>query len=1033
MKLIFTFFIIIVLLITGSVYGQLATYTGTGGTSTAVTGYANETVSILQDAGFGSNTACGSGGLSGKTVNTVWGAYSTAGPRYYIKITPNAGYQLNMTGMNAGLRRSNTGPTLARFAYSLDNGVTWIDDGTNHPNTSTTCGVSSPVASWGAGALPTGITNTVNGIIVAIFPYAPGGSTGTFQTNYINILGTVTPGCTPPVVAVTPAAPSFCAGSGGTTLTASGAGATGTYSWTPSTGLSASTGATVTANPATTTTYTVTGYTSASCSGTQVITVTVNPLPAAGAIVGADSVCAGANILLTNPTATAGGTWTSSLPSVASISGTTVHGVSPGTTSIQYSVTTVCGTVTTLHNVTVNPLPNAGSISGSDSVCFGTTITLADPATGGTWGSAAPGIATVSGGVVTGLSPVLATTNITYTSYTFSCGTAVATHPVTVKPQPFAGTITGTTTLCKLDVTTLSASGPGGSWSSSVGSVAAITGSGIVTALSAGSAIITYSVTNSCGTATDTALVQVNDLPPAITGSSLICAGVTTVLHDSLPAGNWSSNNTSVATIDASGTVYGIAPGTATITYANSVTNCYVTIPVVVNLSLPPSITIGTSPATSVCAGTTVTYTANPVNGGTSPLLVWSVNGVIISGAPTYTYTPLDGDVIRCWFISSLGCAVPDTASTTVTMTVHHIATPALSMTTGMGDTVCTGSTTTITAIPVDGGTAPVYSWFVNLAPAGTGSSISYTPANGDIIRCIMTSNQFCRTVDTASASKILTVSPYLDPSVNMLSSLGPTTCEGYPVTFTASPVNGGTAPGYQWAVNNTPTATGTTYTYTPANGDMVAVTLTSNFPCVTTPTVTNTMLMTVVPIIQPIGTVTARPGEIIPFGANDTFLVHVVSGGGLAPTFQWFKNSVPVPGATNTIYVTNSLHTGDSISCQVTNNDLCSGVSVFNSAHVTIDNNVGVQDMAGEHDNNYRLFPNPNAGSFMFSGNGEGVITYQVVDMLGKVMTTGDFGSTSGKFEQQIDLSNKLSAGQYLLRVITANETQNIHFVISK
>ena len=58
-----------------------------------------------------------------------------------------------------------------------------------------------------------------------------------------------------PTVSVSPASPSIIP-SGSVSLTASGA---STYSWSPSTGLSATTGATVTANPGSSTTYTVTG------------------------------------------------------------------------------------------------------------------------------------------------------------------------------------------------------------------------------------------------------------------------------------------------------------------------------------------------------------------------------------------------------------------------------------------------------------------------------------------------------------------------------------------------------------------------------------------------------------------------------------------------------------------------------------------------------------------------------------------------------------------------------------------------------
>lgn len=63
-------------------------------------------------------------------------------------------------------------------------------------------------------------------------------------------------------VDVNPVAPSICEGSS-VTLTASGGG--GVYNWTPPTGLSATTGTSVIANPATTTTYTVTSVMSGVC------------------------------------------------------------------------------------------------------------------------------------------------------------------------------------------------------------------------------------------------------------------------------------------------------------------------------------------------------------------------------------------------------------------------------------------------------------------------------------------------------------------------------------------------------------------------------------------------------------------------------------------------------------------------------------------------------------------------------------------------------------------------------------------------
>src|SRR5204863_180437 len=115
-------------------------------------------------------------------------------------------------------------------------------------------------------------------------------STGaTTQTINVNTGGTYTvtvAGCTIaatrqltvnslPAISIIPASATISAGNS-ILLTASGA---STYIWTPSTGLNVSTGATVTAAPALTTSYTVTGTNSSGCSTTQSVTVSVSPAP----------------------------------------------------------------------------------------------------------------------------------------------------------------------------------------------------------------------------------------------------------------------------------------------------------------------------------------------------------------------------------------------------------------------------------------------------------------------------------------------------------------------------------------------------------------------------------------------------------------------------------------------------------------------------------------------------------------------------------------------------------------------------------
>ncbi|HSY75245.1 MAG TPA: T9SS type A sorting domain-containing protein, partial [Bacteroidia bacterium] len=107
---------------------------------------------------------------------------------------------------------------------------------------------------------------------------------------------------------VAPFNPSFCAGSN-VKITASGA---TTYTWAPSSGLSATTGATVTANPFSTTTYTVTGKTGP-LTGTQKVIVTVNNLPTINISPPAPTICSGNSVNLTASSTSVSYTWSPSI------------------------------------------------------------------------------------------------------------------------------------------------------------------------------------------------------------------------------------------------------------------------------------------------------------------------------------------------------------------------------------------------------------------------------------------------------------------------------------------------------------------------------------------------------------------------------------------------------------------------------------------------------------------------------------------------------------------------------------------------
>ncbi len=53
----------------------------------------------------------------------------------------------------------------------------------------------------------------------------------------------------------------------------------------------------------------------------------------------------------------------------------------------------------------------------------------------------------------------------------------------------------------------------------------------------------------------------------------------------------------------------------------------------------PSQVTISANPGTTICANTSVTFSAN-ITGGTNPTFQWQLNGSNISGETAATYTP---------------------------------------------------------------------------------------------------------------------------------------------------------------------------------------------------------------------------------------------------------------------------------------------------------------------------------------------------------------------------------------------------------
>ena len=147
-----------------------------------------------------------------------------------------------------------------------------------------------------------------------------------------------------------------------------------------------------------------------------------------------------------------------------------------------------------------------------------------------------------------------------------------------------------------------------------------------------------------------------------------------------------------------------------------------------ITITVSPEQPVGVSITASVnpvCQNTPVTFTAVGMNGGSSPVYQWKVNGINAGTNNTvFSYIPLDGDIVTCQMISSATCITNNPAtSNPITISVIQSQGLPVSVTiTSSSNPSCMGQPVTFTAIPVNGGTSPMYQWMVNGLSVGSNS-----------------------------------------------------------------------------------------------------------------------------------------------------------------------------------------------------------------------------------------------------------------------------------------------------------------------
>ena len=331
-----------------------------------------------------------------------------------------------------------------------------------------------------------------------------------------------------------------------------------------------------------------------------------------------------------------------------------------------------------------------------------------------TFSSSSNQVATVSAqGLVTAVSAGVAT-------ITAASEGATGKATITIMPDPVAaveitpstanisiGQTTQLTAIAK-NVNGQTLSGRSVFWSTSTPSVASVTTNGLVTGISAGNAVIVASIEGRQASASVTvraasvASVQVTPSPAStIVGQTVTLTAKTLDATGNILTGRivgWTSSNTAIATVNASGVVTGVASGTATITASSEgvsgTTALTVSgVPVATVAVAPSTVTIATGQTTTLAAtlrdesGNVLTDRAITWSTGAASVATVSATGIVTGVGPgTATITATSEG-------KSASAAVTVTVPTAATVTVAPATT-----------SVIVGNSTTLVATVRDAG-----------------------------------------------------------------------------------------------------------------------------------------------------------------------------------------------------------------------------------------------------------------------------------------------------------------------------------------
>jgi len=446
-------------------------------------------------------------------------------------------------------------------------------------------------------------------------------------------------------------------------------------------------------------------------------------------------------------------------------------------------VTGTCSAATSsAATLTVNSLPAVSSQPSNSTVCSGNSTSFSVSATGtgltyqwqvstdGTNYTNLTNSGIYSGSTTSTLSLSSGISN-TYNNYLYRCEISGTCSPkvytnsakLVVNAAPSApGTISGYSTICSNTNQSYSIAAVSGAtsyeWSFPTGwTNDASTTNFINIVNNSTSGNVSVVAKNGCGTSSASTLsVTVSNQPAptpnfsvnystqCLSGNSFIFTDLSSpAASTSISSISWNFGDGNTSTSSSPTKSYNAAGTYNVLLNVTANNNCVSSISKSVIVNPAPTATL--TGTTSICAGTsselsvaltgtapwTLIYSGSP-----NPIVINSDNPYKISVSPsaTTTYTLTS--------ISDANCNGTVSGSAVVTVNANNTASVLLTST-DADNSICSGTSTTFTATPTNGGNAPTYQWLKNgISFTNSGNTFTTTGlADKDQISVIMTSN----------------------------------------------------------------------------------------------------------------------------------------------------------------------------------------------------------------------------------------------------------------------------------------------------